>query len=433
MRKYIKILYTIQILFFITFCYSNLPAHAIICDPPVYFFETHAEAQAAKEANTSWSGTWQSCWSVLYDTTEWNFEGMSGWYHVVNSSYPLKLYVYAKTPAIWDAYVLSTNDDDDDGLCNNLDLYPDDATPYLTTIVSRQQDSNGNYVYWTLDTSRGDRFNYGVHCDTCRTWLGVAGDSDLTQSDIALMFGGCAASSSADVTQNNNDDLPGGTVVVDSPNDPTPFDDPTGGDDPGSSPGTGSDTDNVALNQITANTHASNQNMSNMTDYLARINKNLSDMNIRDGQAVASPGTSTNVTVNFPEDFPTAGEIGTAVDEQLIDPTQTYDNTGTNDIGVYNPNNLITESASRYSTRITTFTDTIKNSALYTLPGDLIGDIPTGGTSDLSLNVGQWGSVAMNTHTFDLSNYNVAWTTLRYVFMILTAFAIVRVIILKQG
>jgi hypothetical protein len=70
----------------------------------------------------------------------------------------------------------------------------------------------------------------------------------------------------------------------------------------------------------------------------------------------------------------------------------------------------------------------MKSSGLFAMPGQLLGNIPSGGQSSFALSFGRYGST-----TFDLADYGASLTVIRALVLIIFSIAGFRIITLKGG
>ncbi|MBU0673271.1 MAG: hypothetical protein KJ950_01355 [Proteobacteria bacterium] len=82
--------------------------------------------------------------------------------------------------------------------------------------------------------------------------------------------------------------------------------------------------------------------------------------------------------------------------------------------------------ASQYSTRFTTFVDDIKSTPLFSLPNQILFNIPNSTESSYTVNMGSYGDF-----DFDLADYSTVLIVLRSVFLICFSFVAIRIVLLK--
>lgn len=81
-----------------------------------------------------------------------------------------------------------------------------------------------------------------------------------------------------------------------------------------------------------------------------------------------------------------------------------------------------------FGARFSTFMSDMKTSGLFSLPGQLLGNIPTGGQSDFNVSFGRMGSTR-----FDLADYGPAIGIMRTLTLIVFSVAGFRIVTLKGG
>ena len=77
-----------------------------------------------------------------------------------------------------------------------------------------------------------------------------------------------------------------------------------------------------------------------------------------------------------------------------------------------------------FGSRISSFINNIRNSALFSLPSRILGDVPGGCSPVQSINMG----ATFGTHTLDWSKFDPVWTVLRAVFLICMGVACVKIV-----
>lgn len=83
---------------------------------------------------------------------------------------------------------------------------------------------------------------------------------------------------------------------------------------------------------------------------------------------------------------------------------------------------------SDFGGRFNTFMDSMKSSGMFSLPGQLLGNIPSGGESTFLVNMGRFGST-----TFDLAAYGSAIAIIRTLVLVVFSVAGFRIVTLKGG
>lgn len=84
--------------------------------------------------------------------------------------------------------------------------------------------------------------------------------------------------------------------------------------------------------------------------------------------------------------------------------------------------------ASEYTSRFNQFISTMRTSGIFSMPQQVFGNIPGGGTSTFNFAFGRFGN-----HTFDLSSYGAAISVLRTLFLIIFSIIGFKIIALKGG
>jgi len=223
-----------------------------------------------------------------YKTDSFNIQGIS---------------VTARTRKEWSprevgwAYSISTcfttPDTDGDGIPDECDFYPDDATPYQYKKIGYNTDGTTE-TFAIYYTDQGDYFSTGDpgtnqtldYYDPGANWQSP--DSECSD------FSSYAAGTDGTSTEPEQPLYPGG-VPDGSPADGDPIlEDGTAS--------TGSETDNEALIKIIDNTQKTTDNITGLAAYLKEINQGIQNID-------------TNIA--FQESPPTASEIGSAVGDAL--------------------------------------------------------------------------------------------------------------------
>jgi len=323
-------------------------------------------------------------------------------------------------------------DSDNDGIPDRWDLYPNDPTVYRYSVISRIVNRTTDETEQiTIKTDQDDVFTFGERPSDMSDSIDVINiapvlnDADTLQ-DLPFFDTG---SGGENTTSNFIDLLDFSGIVTDVVNTGTTPATGSGtnfNDD--SLPSDDTESDNDALRKIITNTHSTSENIGRLGDYLQSINQTLNRMDTKDDFRLSGSLNEDSESDNGPS----AEEIGQSVNDNLIDSTQTHDDSQTTSISSYNFGTKFDDEKTKYVTRFTTFTDVFKNSTLFTLPDTLIGSVPSGGVSTYDVNIGKWGSTTDSIISFDFANYSVAWDMLKYVLPILTAFSVLKILILKQ-
>ncbi|WP_051958102.1 hypothetical protein [Desulfobacter vibrioformis] len=332
-------------------------------------------------------------------------------------------------------------DTDGDGIPNEYDAYPDDPNPYQFRIMSRWYDSSNNCVGYAIVTSNGD---YIFMSDLTLSELdaGLAAGTYTSQyvnsqiwQDSSDMNGdsGAGADSSPSGTLNTpltstkaGDLITGSQEGVTSG---TPTTSATPGSGTSNSEGsTTGDSDSTSLGKIVGNTDATNQNLKNISESLGIANNLLAKINSKSGTGT---GTGTLPSGSGPD--LTADEIGDAVEDSLIDPTQTIDTTITDNILDLDETETLTAIKTKYSDRYDLFIDTLKESDLFTLPFSIFTGPSGSGSSIQTVEIGAWGQSSTQTATINFSQYDNVWDILSAVLLMLTSFACFKILVLKKA
>jgi len=295
------------------------------------------------------------------------------------------------------------SDSDGDGLPDDCDLYPDDPTSYSLKMTSYQTSNNtssGDKTYVCYVTDRGDRFCSGTD--------GVLnGATDFVVADGTWIAGSDLCNS--------------GSSTPFSPAPPSVVPDPLDPDAP-STPGADGDSDSDLLEKIATNTDSTNKNLDYLADYLGITNDLL-------GQ-ISNKLDSLGGSVFY---APTADQIGQAVKDNLIDPTQTIDTTVTDNIPGLDETETLTAIKARYSDRYDLFINTLKDSDLFTVPFAIFTGPSGSGSSIQTVEIGAWGQSSNQTATIDFSEYDNVWNILSAVLLMLTSFACFKILVLKKA
>ncbi len=137
------------------------------------------------------------------------------------------------------------------------------------------------------------------------------------------------------------------------------------------------------LNELNSNVDQTNQHLKSANDKLSEIESDLDD--IKSG------------TFNAPN-------FGTA----------------------YSPDPDEFSDISEFQNRFDTFVTDMKNTPLFSLPNDLIANIPTSSDSIITIDTGSYGI-----HNIDLNDYSSTWNVLKTIIMIGTSVVCIRIITLK--
>jgi len=424
-KKYIKILFLIQI-FLILFVVSGFS------DPPssitgIEYFRNKSECYPAAVARSGnrWAAVGDNHWTCAQagvDCTKWTIGACSGIYFAPLWSADAKVifYCYAINQDVWDDYLLSLNDTDGDGICNNLDLYPGDTHSINYTIHAWIYDNNQECVGVVGDSSCRGILPPG-YSKVINTNPKV-----LSYDDMVAMFPTYCATGS----------LHHGAGIITGGDPlplPNPYDPPPNPDPPPPNPIPDPEnpvTDNSALNQIVGNTSITNQHLENISHYLSQINKNTS--------AIAAKDTTVNVNVTggtSQVDFPTAEDIATANYNKFNNSSETYDHSVTDNIDDYTISSD-TESSikTQYSDRFNEFFTSVKGSDLFSVPFELFHpDLPDDSESSKTISIGKWGGEVDNSISVDMSDYDTIWESLRLILMVLAGYTAFKIVVVKHA
>ena len=119
--------------------------------------------------------------------------------------------------------------------------------------------------------------------------------------------------------------------------------------------------------------------------------------------------------------------------DALIDPNATYSDPSTDNLNPHDFTTFLDSRKTQFSDRFDLFFDSVKSSALFTLPFGLFDSLPSGGQSSMTISIGSWGGDSDNTVGFDFADYALAFDVLRTLFLILTAYASFRIIVVKRA
>ncbi|WP_020586774.1 hypothetical protein [Desulfobacter curvatus] len=325
----------------------------------------------------------------------------------------------------------SPTDSDSDGIPDGLDAYPDTDSAYQFRIMSNYFDSQGNCVAQLIVTSDGDyillgdltadEIEAGVSAGTYTStfvnspnWIN---SSDLKEDDAKDIY------SNGQSTKKVTSTEAGG--LNDQASEGTKADTPTIGDVPPSTGSEDGDSDSDSWRKIVGNSDSSNKNLEKIGQYLgigndllAKIEKGVNGSGSRSGEKSGTP---------------TADEIGQAVEDELIDPSQTIDTTITDNISDLDETETLTAIKTKYSERYDLFITTLKESDLFSLPFDIFTGPSGSGSSIQTVDIGKWGSSSEQTASIDYSDYDNIWQILRSVLLLVTSFACFKILVLKKG
>lgn len=112
--------------------------------------------------------------------------------------------------------------------------------------------------------------------------------------------------------------------------------------------------------------------------------------------------------------------------EQQQNDDQNLNDPGINDGNAPGPYG---EGETDFAGRFQQFFENMKGSALFSLPGILIGSMPScSGTSAMTINCGRFG-----THNFDFANYSAVYSVLKIILLIITGFYCSRILFRGGG
>lgn len=181
-----------------------------------------------------------------------------------------------------------SSDSDSDGIPDDCDIYPNDATPYKVSVTGFQTDTNtyfGTKTYKQMITDRGTTYDLGTKIIDKHLYLQVSPEWEDPPTD-------CGTTLPNTETPDTDNDIRQ-PVINQDPSDGTP--DSTN-DDPRLEPGEksdGTETDNKALQDIKSNTGKTATGIDALGDLLKDINKGIQNMT---RNSVAGTGTGSKLT-----------------------------------------------------------------------------------------------------------------------------------------
>lgn len=337
------------------------------------------------------------------------------------------------------------NDADGDGIADEYDLYPNDATPYNFRVASYYINDLGQKIPLTIET---DLFTQGnINPITGEPLHDYFYLSDCPENEQEVISIGGVFSSSANyadaITQSYSDDDIA-NFTYDPISSPTGSGDdslnvpgvtvgdsvePSSGDVSGTSDGTasdGSDDTTVSSQKIVDNTKGIIDNQKIQLGYEKGIYDELKKLNETTGTSlVYSPsttGTADGVTKEDLEDVMNDSGTGAYSDtttDNLPEPVERTD--------------TYTALTTKFNTRWGTFVSDIQSTDFYDVPFGFFDSMPTGGTSSVSYDIGQWGGSSMGTYDFDLADYNAVWDILKTVLLVIAGYSWIKIVVLKHA
>ncbi|WP_035242441.1 hypothetical protein, partial [Desulfobacter vibrioformis] len=327
----------------------------------VFHYSHYSNSGAAQLAITSAHDSIGGSIEALTGVTNGIILGIGYWtfsYGDVSSS-PAIYHFYCYTYGDFTPCDQVPPDSDGDGLPDDCDIYPNDPVAYSVKMTAYQtvdDTSSGDKSYICYVTDRGD--NYCTGTDGAlngATDFVIAEGTWIAGSDI------CTSGSSPSVSKAPDS-------VVPQPSKPAAP----------SSPGADGDSDSDLFKKIAGNSDSTNKNLDYISDLLGITNGLLGKLNNKSG-------SSGNGAVVY---APTAAEIGEAVEDSLIDPTQTIDTTITDNIPDLDETETLTAIKTKYSDRYDLFLDTLKESDLFTLPFAIFTGPSGSGSSIQTVEIG---------------------------------------------
>jgi len=223
--------------------------------------------------------------------------------HPGPQTYYLSLYIQGYDPGE------TITDSDGDGILDEFDLYPNDSTDYQFSVISAVLDAQGNPVQIIVKTDRDDLFAFGDrpidmtgYTDEIyiAPYLRPGGDLEYLDffndnSDTAIQVDNSAY----------YDQIENMVIAETDPGTGTDFSDD-------STPATGSETDNEALQKIVTNTDATSDNITRLGDYLDSINDTLGRLESKYDVALSATGSLIDGGGTSSEDI--QGAITSAMD-----------------------------------------------------------------------------------------------------------------------
>lgn len=322
-----KILYFLLgftfVLSFATFCYAQDYVDLDCIKQNTSFTDNYniigwAESSASADAMLSGvSGTGPYGMSFTLDKACFSvYEGATGpvgcSFRKINSS-PLPT-VVGYSPAAIEA----PTDNDDDGIPNEYDLYPDDPTTYKFSILGCVENSTtGEKVQCLVKTDRGDVFAFGSRP------ADMTGYIDTVNANPMLIDGADAEALFATQTATNTTTVDNSALydtITDTLVGSGDADQDTGsGFTPGESVA-GTESDSELLEKIAKNTTTQNTNTTRLGDYLKEINSTLKNIDLKQtlvgsgAIAITTNGTTTGTTT---ETTTTATDVQAGVEAAL--------------------------------------------------------------------------------------------------------------------
>lgn len=193
---------------------------------------------------------------------------------------------------------------------------------------------------------------------------------------------------------------------------------------------TGSETDSEAFGKTITNTAATASNVARSNDYL-KVNNDLLAEIIK---KIGTMSSGTVVVSSDSESGLTADEIGQSVRDNLIDPSQTYDSSGTENISHISVDETQLEDVkTKYSDRFDLFLNNIKGTDLFGQTLGIFENIPGSSVSAKTVNIGFWGGSTQNTVSIDMSDYDNIWNVLGSIILIMASYAAFKIVVTKRA
>lgn len=403
------------------------------------FYSSSTEAQNAIIDATGTTGS-QFNFSIDGDTAVYGIGKVTISYGVIKQHYAVYSISANYVDVVYDSTTLPP-DADGDEIPDNVDLKPNSTDTYKAAIVSVCYDENNKVIAGVIQDGEGNQYSFGTMPTDFEGYTIESVSGDLvtyqTQESLASTLENLdidelniTQQSSAIEVQDDGTIIPGDSDPFGDYNDAeenqTESETPTIQDAPSQESDT-SDTDSDSYSKIVDNTDSTNKNLENIQGYLgisndtlAKINENIKD--IDSGSSVSDTGTT-----------PTADEIGQAVEDNLIDSSQTIDTTTTDNISALDETDTLTAIQTKYSDRYDLFITTLKGSDLFSLPFGIFTGPSGSGSSIQTINIGQWGSTTDQTATVDYSDYDSIWDILRSILLLLTSFTCFKILVLKKA
>lgn len=317
-------------------------------------------------------------------------------------------------------------DQDNDDIEDSLDPFPNDPSPFTWGIEELPPQSDGMETVYRVQIRSS-----GTGEVVWKVWVGIAeyppsaGQLVYDQGDWKAIYGTCSES---------NPDTPLPPVNIEPPVETIPEPDLEEVPDNVNNNPTNQALEDY-LRDLVQNSAQDGQRLDNISRQLSGLH-DLGEQQLRTQASVGNSivGSVKSVKTSVDALGSKIDSVGDGIDNLNTSLGSLIDSLGQlNDKlnGTYVPENISNdyvntsvENVSEFTGRLNTLISDLRSSALFSLPNQVLGNIPSGGTPIYTVSMGQYGSADI-----DLAEYDGVFAIVRAVLLVCFSFASLRIVV----